>query len=95
MRLQLESGWDGRNYIITTSDPEMLGRWLVEHIAKVRPDMAAPTKIMVWPDLTPEGKPDWISNSCVIGASGIAFSPQEIVDYLQKQIDRARDLAVG
>jgi hypothetical protein len=92
MRIELFD-WQGYNFRIDSSDPELLGRWLVETLLKTKPDFANPARIQVWPSFTADGKPDWIADSRVIGVLENVYSPQDVINHLQGHINRLAELS--
>lgn len=82
----------GYMFPIASSSPETLGRWLIETLAIVQPSPQNPARIQAWPGFGLDGKPDWVADSRVLGTIGFAKSPQEVLDYLQQQLDQAKAL---
>jgi hypothetical protein len=93
MRLRIQI--DAMNHEIDSTDPELLGKWVVEMFARIESLWSPATLIQVqaqpsWlPTENGRGRTDWIADGRVIGNVYTVRSPQELVDALQQQI---RDL---
>lgn len=91
MRVELRDGY-GTYHVITTRNPDTLAAWLVERIGIIRPDHIVPAQILVWPEFhadeqNPQGIPDWIPDSRILGRAGRILRPLDLIRYLQEQID--------
>ena len=53
----------GRPYMIDSSDPEILAKWLWETLPRVGPTHIYPSSIRVEPLFNADGSPDWPPNA--------------------------------
>lgn len=89
----------GTPYIITTRNLDTLGTWMVETLATIKPTGEAPARMLVWPQFTftpdsgPNGIPDWICDTRVLGKPGTILRPLDAVEYLRASVERAEELA--
>ena len=88
VRIEFQDGY-GQFVSIDSMDPETLGRWLIETLDRFRPDYVAPARVQCYPSFGRDGKPDWITDTRVLGQPGIVSSPQALIDYLRGQLERA------
>lgn len=84
MRLQISI--DGLPHQIDSTDPETLGRWIVEIFGRVRyPSPATLYQIQAWPSFIPDAndqlQPDWICDSRWMEV-GKAKTPRELLRLL-------------
>lgn len=92
---------DNMLHQIDSADPELLGRWVVEILARTGPWLQSTyVQVRAEPSWLPgeDGapwRPDWIADSRIISQLHIVHSPQEIVDMLQQQIKDAEALTGG
>lgn len=89
----------GHTWQCASSDPELLGRWLIEAILRAAPDPTyahvMPLQIRVFPMSNADGSPDWPREDwTVIGSadSGQPASPadlvRKVIGWLQTTVDR-------
>jgi hypothetical protein len=85
---------DGAPHNIDSTDPETLGRWIVEILARAEPVTPATyIQVQAQPSYLPQrnGDPartDWIANSQLNGDLLRVRSPRELVAALAAQLDR-------
>jgi hypothetical protein len=85
---------DGMPFQIDTTDPELLGRWIVEIFARVRgPGPESVIQMQAWPSFvwdedTGGWRPDWIADTRILGYMVTVKSPRGVVDALNDQIER-------
>lgn len=91
MRLRLII--DGLPHECDTTDPDLLGKWIVEIFGRI-PEITSATRIefQAWPSFLPQSlgggwRPDWIADSRIIGQTWQVRSPQELVAELGKVVD--------
>lgn len=80
---------------IDSTDPELLGKWVMEIFGRVvanGPTPATMIEVQIYPSWVPDGDPsggrlDWIADTRIIGRSLQIHSPRELVDELGRQID--------
>jgi hypothetical protein len=92
MRLRINV--DNLGHEIDSTDPELLGKWVVEIFARTGPFTPATyVQIQASPSSVQtedgRGRPDWIADSRIVGGVFQALTPQGLVDGLQKQINEA------
>lgn len=91
MRLTLQI--DGMRHEIDSTDPETLGRWMVEILARVtHPTPATLIQMQAWaswlPDDSPQGgHPDWIADTRYTGNLATVSTPRDIVNALAAWVD--------
>jgi hypothetical protein len=97
--MRLTISVDNYSHSIDSTDPELLGKWIVEIFSRaVAGGMNQNTYIQVQaypsfvPDGTPGGKLDWIADSRIIGGVFQPHSPQELLAALAQQLKDAEDL---
>jgi hypothetical protein len=86
---------DNYGFDISTRNPELLARWLVEIFAEVEWTPATNIRVWVQPGwVTRDGQPvpDWLADSRVLGRWTPVQTPQEFVNSLQEQIDELAKL---
>jgi hypothetical protein len=91
---------DGYPYGITTSDPELLARWLVEVFSNVDWTPATLAEIRVTPtwgrvDGKLPARPDWICDTRILGERAQVRTPREFAEALLSQIHRYEQLAAA
>src|SRR5579872_5025083 len=89
--MRLSINVDAMHHEIDSTDPELLGRWVVEIFARTGPHTPATlVQVQAYPSWLPtedgRGRADWIVDSRVITNLYRVRTPQELVDALQKQI---------
>jgi hypothetical protein len=85
---------DSINHDIDSSDPELLGRWIMEIFGRL-PVIYPSTQIRIqaWPSFVltrldpPEWGPDWVTDSRVLGQLRPVRSPRDVVAALTQQLD--------
>ena len=85
---------DGLAHLIDTTDPDILGRWVVEIFGRIREVTPATLiEFQVWPSYVPgvngEPTPDWLTDSTLNGRMVRISSPRELVERLSKAIDES------
>lgn len=88
---------DAYSHQIDSTDPELLGKWIIEIFGRYMPfSMATQVRFQAYPswgtDETGQGRPDWIANTAIIGQPWPVRSPRELLDALATQLDRAEIL---
>lgn len=85
---------DGYHHEIDSTDPEIIGKWLVEIFARIGPTWSPATfiQMQVQPSYLPAvpgGEPqfDWIADTRFTGRLYPVKSPREVVEVLGKMID--------
>ena len=92
--MRLTIAIDGAPHGIDSTDPETLGRWVVEILARAEPITPATyIQVQAQPSYVPgrngaPGRPDWIANSALNGELFRVRSPRELVAALAAQLDR-------
>lgn len=98
--MRLSINIDNIRHEIDSTDPELLGKWVVEIFARAG-EMTNATWItfQAYPSWVPDstvpngGRPDWIADTRIIGGIFQVKSPRELVKALAKQIDEYEGLA--
>lgn len=87
---------DGYHHEIDSTDPEIIGKWIVEIFARIGPTWSPATFIQMqvqpsWLPAAPDGQPqhDWIADSRFMGQLVPVKSPREVVEALTKMIDES------
>lgn len=92
---------DGQCYEIDSTNPELLGKWVVEILGRAAAYGITPATFMqmqVYPSWIPDrkspsgSKPDWIADTRIMGQTYVIKSAQDIVNELQKQLDMQKQL---
>lgn len=100
---------DGQPLTITTSDPELLGRWLAEVFTSTEWQLGTYAEVRVMPVWGRSGaelpgvlpappghlpaRPDWITDARVTAWPVKVRSPREFAEALLDQVHRAEQLA--
>lgn len=91
--MRLEISVDNYRHQIDSTNPELLGQWVVEIFDRITKNgwhQATYVTVQAYPtfvyDEYGNSVHDWIADSRVIGAINVIHSPQELVDALQAQI---------
>lgn len=69
--ISVRSTRDGMCYEMPSTNPDLIGRWLVETLERVKPDQTCPAQIQMrplWiadPDAPDGGRPDWTTNHVI------------------------------
>ena len=94
MRLELRI--NQYNHLIDSTDPEILGKWMVEMFARTGEFGPADiVQVFAQPSFisdhtAPSGvRLDWIADSRIIGGQFQVKTPRELVEGLAKQLDDA------
>lgn len=95
--MRLTISIDSIGHEIDTTDPELLGRWIVEIFGRIRePGAATFITMRVAPSWLPverQGRTDyvadWSADSMIIGRVTQVRSPRELVAALGRQLDDA------
>lgn len=84
---------DGQPHAIDSTDPELLGKWVVEIFARIgEVTPATYLQVQAWPSYIVNGRNgavDWIADSRIISGVFRASSPRELLDGLAAQLDQA------
>jgi hypothetical protein len=87
---------------IDSTDPVLLGNWMVEIFARAgEMNNATHIQVQVFPSFVPDPnapqgmRPDWIADTRIVGRIFQISSPRELVEALGKQLDEAEGLAHG
>lgn len=85
---------DGIPHSIDSSDPELLGRWLLEIFGRYQPPTPATQyEVRAQPSWVPDAqslngrRPDWIADTRWSGRTESVTSPRDLVAVLAKQLD--------
>jgi hypothetical protein len=85
MRLSIDI--DAVHHEIDSTDPETLGRWIVEIFARVEyPNAATWYQVHALPSFTGNNKPDWIADTRYFHL-GEAKTPRELITLLTEWLD--------
>lgn len=92
--MRLKISVDNLYHEIDSTDPDLLGKWVVEIFARTGPwTQATYVQLQAGPSWVPtedgRGRPDWIADSRVVGSVYQVHTMQEIVDVLQQHIKDA------
>jgi hypothetical protein len=93
MRLTIQI--DNMPHQIDSTDPELLGKWVVEIFGRAVAQGIHPATfitVQAFPSWVPDaqgGRPDWIADTRIIGSVYRIHSPRELVEILAKQVDEA------
>jgi hypothetical protein len=100
--MRLEIRVDSIPHQIDSTDPELLGKWVMEIFARVGPFTPATCcQVQAYPSFvsdpgSPQGlRPDWIADTRIIGGVFQVKSPRELVEALGRQLDEAEGLGDG
>jgi hypothetical protein len=88
----------GDMYSISSSNYDMIGRWLVEWLAKIQPSASAPAQVQIWPLLTPGGAgSDWPADSRIMSQLWPVYDDgiEALIDTLRQIQQAAIDLKAG
>jgi len=96
MYVELRDGY-GTLHRITTRNMDTLASWWVERIGIIRPDHVLPAQVLIWPEVIyneeyPQGIPDWIPDSRILGTPGKILRPLDLITYLKGQVERLEEL---
>ena len=103
-RVRLTISVDSISHQIDSTDPELLGRWMLEIFARAAAygiSDATYIQAYAYPSWVPDssatggGKPDWIADTRIIGSTFLVKSPRELVEALSRQLDEAEELAAA
>ena len=89
---------DGIPHDCDTTDPDLLGKWIVEIFGRIRQITPATIiEFQAWPSWLPQTSggdwaPDWIADSRIIGSIRPIRSPRDLVTELGKQVDEYEEL---
>lgn len=95
MRLTIEV--DAMNHQIDSTDPELLGRWVMEIFGRIAAFGITPAtfiRVQIYPSWVPDesvsgGRSDWVADSRIIGRTWQIHSPRDLVKILGEQLDEA------
>lgn len=101
--MRLSINIDAMHHEIDSTDPETLGRWIVEIFGRIQhPTPATLIQVSAMPTTiwnsewdTPHGfKADWICDSRWLGQLGTVRTPRELLEQLTQWLDdyEARDV---
>jgi len=102
--MRLTISIDSYRHEIDSTDPELLGKWMLEIFARASTkgfNNATYITAQVFPSYIPDssapegGRLDWIADSRIIGGIFQVSSPRDLVTALAKQIDDAEGLDHG
>ncbi|HEY4251223.1 MAG TPA: hypothetical protein VGM87_08480 [Roseomonas sp.] len=93
MRLQISV--DGMSHQIDSTDPELLGKWMVEIFGRLITgglNQSSYVQVQAYPsfvpiDEPPGSRPDWIADTRIIGGTFQVRTPRELVAGLAAQLD--------
>jgi hypothetical protein len=78
--------WNGEAYAITSRDPGLIARWIIEMIATIQPRQGTPAMLMAFPTLDRHGAPDWVTDSRAAGQAWPITGLTDFVEALRAQI---------
>jgi hypothetical protein len=96
--MRLTINIDGLGHQIDSTDPELLGKWMLEIFARAATSgftNATYITVQVWPTWIPDAsapqgtRPDWVADTRIVGGVWQVASPRELVAALAKQLDDA------
>ena len=96
MRLTIQI--DGTSHTIDSTDPELLGKWVIEIFGRAIAfgiNQATYIQVQAYPSWVADGgngRPDWITDSRIIGNVYQIRSPADLVAALGRQLDEAAAL---
>lgn len=95
--MKLTLSIDGYGHQIDSTDPDLLGRWIVEIFGRIREITPATwIEFRAAPSWVPgngdDWQPDWVADSRIINQAIQIRSPRELVAALGKQIDELEKL---
>lgn len=99
MRISIDDAW-GMHYEIHSSNPETIGRWLIETYAKINASRLVAEendnrfwpRVMVFPSYDPKTHTaDWCNDTRIIGSGFLANGPGAFYDALGKQLLEYRE----
>ena len=94
MRLALEI--DALHYEIDSTDPELLGKWIIEIFGRFTITPATYIRMQASPSWLLNkygvGEPDWTPDRRIVTQSARIGSPRELVEQLGKWLDEAEAL---
>jgi hypothetical protein len=100
--MRLTISIDNVPHQIDSTDPVLLGNWMLEIFARVGPFTPATyCQVQAYPSFvndpsSPQGlRPDWIADTRIIGGVFQVKTPRELVEALAKQLDDAEGLDHG
>jgi hypothetical protein len=94
MRLEVRSAW-GEAYHIDSLNPELLARWLLEIVARIKPDRTAPAQLQAWPSIGADGRPDWLADARVLGRFHTGTTAPELLEGLAADLAEAERFTRG
>ena len=97
MRLQISV--DGMSHQIDSTDPELLGKWVIEIFGRMIAgglSQASYVQMQAYPSFVPTTeppgtKPDWIADTRITGGVYQITSPRDLVARLGKMLDDAEE----
>jgi hypothetical protein len=100
--MRLEIRIDNYSHLIDSTDPELLGKWMLEIFARSVPlGNASYIQVFAQPSWIVDssepsgGRPDWIADSRIVGSNFQVKTPRELVEALGRQLDEAEGLDHG
>ncbi len=92
--MRLTISVDGQRHEIDSTDPELLGRWVVEIFERTGPFTPATyCTVQAYPSWVPSpdgrGRSDWIADARYFGDIYPVQTPREMLEALGKQLDKA------
>ena len=95
MRLTIEI--DNVRHEIDSTDPELLGKWIVESFGRAIAAGITPAtyiRVQAYPSWVPDanqpgGRADWITDSRILGNSYQVWSPRDLLKARSDELDRA------
>jgi len=93
--VRLELRIDATSTQISTRDPDLLARWLLEQFALIRWTPATYVTAQAWPswsdwDESGKANADWITLGPHLGQAWEIKTPEELLDQLGDALKRAR-----
>ena len=92
MRIEIRSA-RGESFVIDSLDPELLARWLLETVARIKPNPAEYAVIQAWPSVGLDGKPDWITDNRVLGRLHFGTTARDLLAALESDLADAERLS--
>lgn len=85
---------DGIGHQIDSTDPELLGKWIVEMFGRIQQISPATTielqtrPSFVYSEREQAWRPDWLADSRILCQMQPVRTPRDFIDALNKQLDQ-------
>jgi hypothetical protein len=94
--MRLEIRINQYNHMIDSTDPEILGKWMIEIFARTGGlgpadivQVIAQPSFVADPSASGGYRPDWITDTRIVGGVFQVKTPRELVEALARQLDDA------